>query len=751
VALRASAAAAPGFREVYAEAPDGLSNVLVVRVDQLPQMVEAEPNDDIGHATEIAVGSAAAGLLKPQDLDHYRFRGKAGQRVTIEVEAQRLGTAVVPVATLLAANGAALAQAKPLHGGDHDCRLNVTLPRDGSYLVLVHDSAFGGSDSAGYRLRIEEAPFATGLFPLGGPREQSVTVTASGGNLQEPRSKTLTLPDEPGAIVDPGAFDGPGGLVLAPGKLVVGDGPEIVEAVPEDPRQAATTRLALGTTANGRIERPDEVDQYVVPVKKGDKLHIKVQASALGSWLDSVVTLRDAQGATLAENDDPGGDPNPRGGVFALNTASPDSMLDYEAKADGDLTIEVADRYGEGGPEYAYRLAVGPARPDFEVRLLLSNPNANRQLIPQGQRAPAGGPGSSGALNLKAETVTPINFLVTPEGRPGRVTVKAEELPPGVSAEPVSVNFTAGRNQGRNAAAAVSSGALVLKVAANAEPALGTLKVVATAKLEDGTTLTRVATAALAIDTGTANNNRLPPLRTVSSIPVKVIGTPRPEAEKPPNRASENVALRAIVVPGVLLQGGWIDLGLDLDPPDARADRFDVKADLIGTGLTVSESSGSAVHETEAGPAVRVQAAVDAEPGVRAVKLRFRPVKGDEVERQVAVIVRAPIRVSARAEALALPAGGSASLWVSVEREAGYAGAVEVRVSGLPQGVRMASRLVIPPGETGGMVRLARAQASKPMAQPWALKVTGTARMPKGPVVVDSAIRPMLEDRVAEE
>src|SRR6185437_13406414 len=103
-----------------------------------------------------------------------------------------------------------------------------------------------------------------------------------------------------------------------------------------------------------------------------------------------------------------------------------DSQLDYEAKADGELTLEIADRYGEGGPEYAYRLSVGPPRPDFQIQLLLTNPNAARLGVPRGQRLSPGGPGATGAFNLKAGSMTPVNFLVTPTGRPGRVTVTAE-------------------------------------------------------------------------------------------------------------------------------------------------------------------------------------------------------------------------------------------------------------------------------------------------------------------------------------
>jgi hypothetical protein len=96
-----------------------------------------------------------------------------------------------------------------------------------------------------------------------------------------PRAKTVALPDEPGAVVEPGPFDGPGGPVSVPQRLAVGEGPEVFEA-----QNSTETRLAIGMTANGRISHPGEVDRYLIPVKAGDRLRFEVQAAALGSWLD---------------------------------------------------------------------------------------------------------------------------------------------------------------------------------------------------------------------------------------------------------------------------------------------------------------------------------------------------------------------------------------------------------------------------------------------------------------------------------
>ena len=181
--MRAAADALPGFREFRAIGPAGISNLLLFRVDSLPQSREAEPNDDPTQANPLAIPSAVAGVLLPQDLDWFSFQGRAGQGVTIEVEARRLGSAIVPQARLLGPSGS-IAGPEPA-----DARRRGRLPavvhpsRRRRYSVEVRDALYRGSAAARYRLRIDTGPFATGLFPLGGRRGETLTVTASGGNL----------------------------------------------------------------------------------------------------------------------------------------------------------------------------------------------------------------------------------------------------------------------------------------------------------------------------------------------------------------------------------------------------------------------------------------------------------------------------------------------------------------------------------------------------------------------------------------
>ncbi len=361
------------------------------------------------------------------------------------------------------------------------------------------------------------------MFPLGGPGGKPLTITALGGNLRKPIAKVVTLPDTPGILVDPGPFDGPDGAVAAPMMVMVGEAKEFREPqagdLAEAPGPAAVDAsggampesfysILLAETSNGAIGRRGEVDRYVMTVKKGEKFRIRVVAEPMGSWLDSVLTVRDKDGNVLGENDDSSLNPEMQGrrGVNFLGVAqeSSDSLLDFEARADGPITIEVTDRYGEGGPEYGYRMAVGTSRPDFAVYVLIGNPNANGQVFTAANnRSVMLAPGVFGVYNLVPGVKVPVNFLVVPQGRPGPVSVRVEGLPEGVSAVPVKVDVLGPGPKGGSLSlvnAPAKAGNVVLDVAGYALPGVAEFRIVASAEPEPGKAITRTASATIGLE-----------------------------------------------------------------------------------------------------------------------------------------------------------------------------------------------------------------------------------------------------------
>lgn len=745
--------AEPGYRELRAVAAGGVSNLALVRVDRLEIGGEVEPNNAIEHATPIRVEAAIAGVLKPQDRDYYRFSARAGDRLTIDVDARRLGTPLSPVATVLTPSGAALVQSHENRAVDYDARASFVVPADGDYVIELRDNVYAGGDQAQYILRVARTKFATALFPLGGVKGSTITVTASGGSLESGVNKTITLPENPGTIFDPGAFDAGGELIESPGKVVIGDGTELVENAADEQGQS-TTALPMATTANGRIARAGEVDRYTVAVKKGEAIGLRVQASDLGSWLDSVLTLRDEKGNVLAENDDPPNASAP-GNPLAGSIPPPDSRLNYVPQADGTLVVEIADRYGDGGPEYGYRLELGAAHAEFAVSILLGNLNPNQRGVVVQRRQGQANAAALGAFNLKPGSQTSVNFIVSVDGETGPIELKAEGLPSGVTAAPVTVRppaIPAGSK--RRQAQPPLAGAIILIAGLDASTDVGQLRVVATATPKTGPPITRAASLSLPVDNPLPGNLPTKPVtRIVSAVPVKVIGA----AATPTVAIATSPAafgLRSVTIPGVLLQGSKLEIALGFEPAGALPKGLEIEARVKGAGLSaqavVAEASELAASAEKPAALVRVISAVDAEPGTRDVVVTIKPTGGEAFSRTIPIVVRRPFTVRVPRKDVALAPGDEADVFVAIEREPGFDGAVELRFD-LPEGVRATSPLTISPNEHGKTIRLRRDPGGKPLTDDSEVRVAAVARMIRGRVRVVAADRPLIRSSNAEK
>jgi hypothetical protein len=407
-------------------------------------------------------------------------------------------------------------------------------------------------------------------------------------------------------------------------RLAISDGPSVCES--QDSQTVKGMSIPVGTIVHGRVARPGEVDRYRVTVEKAKALSLRVQAGAMGSWLDSVVRVVDEKGATVAENDDVGVNNNVNINPFNSQPAeSSDSRVEFTPRESGDLMIEVTDRYGAGGPEFGYQLQLGTSAPDFELSLLFGDPGlARRRLFGQPQQTPRG-PGANGAINIKPGTSVPINFLVSSDGRIGKVEVRAEGLPEGVTAAPVTVNLAVGP-KGRPPTPSSSGGALVLKAAPTARAVLGELRIVGTARIEaNAAPIVRRGTARVLVDLGTpANGPNAPPLASweLAQLPVWVAG--RIEDSSTGAARPEPVSLSGAEIPGVLLQGATIEIPLRLDPAVPPTGSYELTAESLTPRITAHTVVTENSADVTASPArVKVSAAADAPVGVANVTLRL--------------------------------------------------------------------------------------------------------------------------------
>ncbi len=132
---------------------------------------------------------------------------------------------------------------------------------------------------------------------------------------------------------------------------------------------ASPQHISLPIIVNGRIDEPGDWDVFRFEGRADQTIFAEVRARRLDSPLDSVLRFTDATGKQLAFNDDHEDE------GAGLVTHHADSLLSVTLSADETYFIHLGDIQQHGGAEYAYRLWIGPARPDFELRIVPSSIN----------------------------------------------------------------------------------------------------------------------------------------------------------------------------------------------------------------------------------------------------------------------------------------------------------------------------------------------------------------------------------------
>lgn len=329
----------------------GISNVRLVMVDDLPSALDNSSNKTIATAQELALPSAVDGACEAESFDYYKFQGVAGQRVTAEVVARRLGYPLDPVLRLLDASGRELAYSDDAPGIGADCRLAYTLPAAGTYYFELRDIRYQGGGTHRYRLRLGNFPLSVTAYPLGGRRGSGAKVELAGYSTEELPSFTVPIPSDGSADRLAIAARFPRGQGSAMVNLATDGLTEQIEFEPNDTPETAAP-LVLPSALNGRFDVPKDRDYYQFEAKQGQRWIFTGKTRSLGSPSDLYLRMLKADGGQVAEAEDTAGD---------------EGVLDFTAPADGVYRLLVEDLLRRGGPEYVYRIEAEPYRAGFAL------------------------------------------------------------------------------------------------------------------------------------------------------------------------------------------------------------------------------------------------------------------------------------------------------------------------------------------------------------------------------------------------
>ena len=295
-----------GFR---LHTPLGVSNQLRFAVSALAETKEDEPNDP-GKPQPVTLPAALVGALATAgDVDAYRFTARAGDEMVFQVVARPLGARLDSVVRLLDAAGKVIAENNDLDL-NRDSALTWKFTEGGTYSIAIEDVEHGGgADGFGYRIYAGVLPYLTSVFPLGVRNGATGDVAVTGVNLGADSVQVTGEPVYPGGRTVPVTIAGARGPVLNRKAISLGTYPDAVEREPNSD-MALAQPLSIPSSVNGRIwtqgakedssrSAPGDQDLFKFTAAKGQKLVFEVTAQQLGSPLDSIIEVLDAQGRAV--------------------------------------------------------------------------------------------------------------------------------------------------------------------------------------------------------------------------------------------------------------------------------------------------------------------------------------------------------------------------------------------------------------------------------------------------------------------
>lgn len=507
----------PGIHRFRIQTPFGTSNVAVMAIGSLPEIDTREKSSTSAAKPErvelpaTLVGTIAA----PGDAHVYEFEGKAGEEMVFQVVASQLGSDLESLLVLRDSAGNVLARAGEKERTP-DALLSYKLPKAGLYTVSISDRERGGGMDHFYRVNAGPLPYVSDVFPLGVRAGEAARVSVRGLNLGGSHEVEVHPPQSAdGWTTLPLEIAGGKGGLLTKVTLAVGNEPEVLEREPNDlpaNAQAVSVPVTINGHINGAAGAKTDEDYFRFHAEKGERLNIEVAASRLGSPLDSVIEVLDAEGrpiphatvrclnqttTTLSDRDSrttgirlvsttglhegdylmigdeldriedipdqPDADIQVEGidgmrraflgtspDVHAVNTPvyrvdilaaganfppnglpvfnltwrnddggpgyGADARLDFVAPAAGDYILHIKDIRDLAELDYAYRVTLRDAKPDYRLEADPENPN-----IPSGSSIP---------ITVKADRLP---------GYEGPIEIHAEGLPAGVTAAPATI------------------------------------------------------------------------------------------------------------------------------------------------------------------------------------------------------------------------------------------------------------------------------------------------------------------------
>lgn len=378
----------------------GVSNPIFIVLDDLPSVAEVPDNHAVAQAQKLQLPIAVDGQCDSIQEDFYQFHATAGERLSFEVVAQRIGARLDPIVRLYKADGKEIQRFDDADGVGGDTRFAHTFDVAGDYYLTLTDVRHLGGGDYRYRLRIGSFPLVAAAYPLGGRSSEIVSFVASGEGIDPQTKLPVALPAAHGmrrlSYVE---ISSPSNRGSSWFPVEVGVKEEANEHEPNN-NVAEATPVSFPGVINGNLNKQGDRDFFRFKAKKGQRIHALARTRELGSACEVYLALVKADGSKIAEA-----------------RQDRQTILAADIPEDGEYSIQVDDL-----------LIAGPASHDHAYRIELDDIFAGFRLNTDQLQynAPQGGTFSLKVLAQRPSYSGPIELAV--EGLGDGVVITGNQL-----------------------------------------------------------------------------------------------------------------------------------------------------------------------------------------------------------------------------------------------------------------------------------------------------------------------------------
>ena len=377
----------------------GISDYRSFFIGPFTEVVEVEPNNQTDDSQAISQNVTINGTITAEDVDVFAVDLKQGQRLSVEIEAMRLGYWFDPFIAVLDSENFEIAVSDDSNLNRQDGIISIETPQDGTYFVVIREASYGGNGNCRYRLHVGDFPRPTVVYPPGGKPGAEQELQFLGDPLGPIVAKTTIEKRSEIRVGLPVELDGM--IAPSPVALLRSNLQNVLEAEPNDKWNEAGEPSTLPVAFNGIIQDEGDFDHFAFQANKGQVFDVECFSRRLKSGLDPVINILNQKGRNVIGDDD---------------ARRPDCYLRFTAPETGKYYLRVRDHLKRGRPDFVYRVEVNQVQPKISISI----PRVDRysQLrqqicVPRGNRF---------ATLINA---TKSNFA-------GELQILADHLPPGI-------------------------------------------------------------------------------------------------------------------------------------------------------------------------------------------------------------------------------------------------------------------------------------------------------------------------------